>query len=302
VIAGLLAVVLVAWTASRISRPLARLTEKTSRVDLDRLDVDFTTRRTDEIGTLSRVLGAMTSRLRASAAHIKDAERRATLGEMARQVNHDIKNGLTPIRNVFRHLTQIADDDPGRMPGVFKDREETIESSISYLETLASNYARLSPRIDRRPCDINDIAGGVVESLDPGDENIDLSFEPGDLRGGSILGDPLSVRRIFENIIDNAMGSLGDTGGKVAVATERVVRDGDDMIRITVTDTGSGMSSDRVSKIFDDFFTTKDQGTGLGLSIVRRLVMDLGGTIDVTSEVGKGSRFQIDLPVDAPVT
>lgn len=296
-ITAFLAVILVAWTASRISRPLAGLAEKTARVDLDRLDVDFTSKRKDEIGTLTRVLGAMTSRLRASATHIKDAERRATLGEMARQVNHDIKNGLTPIRNVFRHLTQMASEDPSGMSGVFKDRKETIDSSISYLETLATNYARLSPRSERRPCDVNDIARNVVASFKGPDDTIELEIKPGDLGGGAVLGDPLSLRRVFENVIDNALGSLGGESGRVVVSTTRVVHEGDDLIRVTVNDTGSGMTPDQVSRIFDDFYTTKDKGTGLGLSIVRRLVMDLGGTIDVTSEVGRGSRFQIDLPV-----
>ncbi len=290
-----------AWTAARISRPIAELADKTSRVDLDRLDVDFKSKRKDEIGTLTRVLGAMTTRIRASATHIKDAERRATLGEMARQVNHDIKNGLTPIRNVFRHLTQMASDDPGRMPGVFKDREDTIESSISYLETLATNYARISPRSERRPCDINEIAGNVVASLKGPGDAFELDVKPGDLGRGTVLGDPLSLRRILENIIDNAIDSLGGDGGTVVVTTARAAREGDEIIRVTVTDSGSGMSTDQVSRIFDDFYTTKEKGTGLGLSIVRRLVMDLGGTIDVTSEVGQGSRFQIDLPLAPPM-
>ncbi len=294
---ALLAVVLVAWTASRISRPLSELADKTSRVDLDRLDIDFKSKRKDEIGTLTRVLGAMTSRLRTSAVLIKDAERRATLGEMARQVNHDIKNGLTPIRNVFRHLTQMASDDPGGMPRVFKEREDTINSSISYLETLASNYARLSPRSERQPCDVNEIAAGVVTSLKGPSDTLELEMNPGDLEGLAVFGDPLSLRRILENVIDNAIDSLDVTGGQVAMSTEHVTREGDEMVRITVTDTGSGMTPDQVSRIFDDFYTTKDKGTGLGLSIVRRLVMDLGGTIDVTSEVGQGSRFQIDLPL-----
>ncbi|MFH1755482.1 MAG: HAMP domain-containing protein, partial [Candidatus Latescibacterota bacterium] len=136
VAAVMLSIILVLWLASRISRPLMALAEKTRHIDLERLDVDFSTQRKDEIGALSRLLGAMTDRLRASAAQIKDAERRATLGELARQVNHDIKNGLTPIRNVFRHLSGLAQDNPQALPGVLRERQSTLDSSISYLENL----------------------------------------------------------------------------------------------------------------------------------------------------------------------
>ena len=96
------------WLSSRISRPLSELARKTSEIDLDRLDQSFESERTDEIGALSRLLGGMTERLRTSSARLREAERRAAVGDLARQVNHDIKNGLAPIRNVLRHLSQVA--------------------------------------------------------------------------------------------------------------------------------------------------------------------------------------------------
>jgi nitrogen fixation/metabolism regulation signal transduction histidine kinase len=124
---GLLAVLIASGLSARMSRPLAELARKTERLDLDRLDVDFSTTRRDEIGALSRLLGAMTDRLRAGAVRIKDAERRATIGDLARQVNHDIKNGLTPLRNVFRHLDQVAADTPEHLPTIFGERKATLD-------------------------------------------------------------------------------------------------------------------------------------------------------------------------------
>ena len=87
----------------------------------------------------------MTARLRTSAARLRDAERRAAMGDLARQVNHDIKNGLVPIRNVLRHLDEVARHEPEPLAAMFAERRGTLESSVSYLETLARNYARLSP-------------------------------------------------------------------------------------------------------------------------------------------------------------
>jgi nitrogen fixation/metabolism regulation signal transduction histidine kinase len=129
---AVLAMLLAVWVASRISRPLASLAEKTAVLDLDRLDVDFDAG-TDEVGTLSRLLGDLATRLRTSTARVREAERRATVGDLARQINHDIKNGLIPLRNVMRHLAQVERDDPSALPTVFGERQQTIASSIAYL-------------------------------------------------------------------------------------------------------------------------------------------------------------------------
>lgn len=289
-----LAVVISVWVSSRISRPLSELVQKTAGVDLDRFDIDFGTERRDEIGVLARTLEEMTGRLRASAAQIKEAERRATLGEVARQVNHDIKNGLTPIRNVFRHLKQVASNRPSELADVFNERQQTVESSMMYLEALASNYARLSPRSHRSSCDVSMLVRRIVANLQglPGVE-FDLRLA----RDATVIADAVALRRIVENLVDNAIDSLGSHPGRVTITTERVVQDdGAQRVHFAVTDTGKGMSDEVRRRVFDDFFTTKHDGMGLGLSIVRRLVTDLDGTIHVDSEEGKGSRFRIDLP------
>ena len=291
---GLAAIFLASWFSSRMSRPLAELAKKTSRIDLNRLDIDFGSRRKDEFGALSRMLGAMTERLRVSAGRIKEAERRATLGELARQVNHDIKNGLIPIRNVFRHLVQTAKEKPAQLAGILKERRATIDSSIDYLEDLASNYARLSPRTDRQPCDVNTVAGQVVTDAS-GTEQASLRYVPSE-EDAIVFCDPVALRRILENLVDNAIDSLGASQGSVTVSTQRVNGGDGGSVRITVADTGAGIEEEDVEKIFDDFYTSKEDGTGLGLSIVRRLVMDLNGSIKVESEPGKGSRFIVDLP------
>jgi len=293
-VTALLTVVIVGYLSSMISRPLTDLADKTSRLDLDTLDMDFETGRGDEIGALSRLLAAMTDRLKAGALRIRDAERRATLGEMARQVNHDIRNGLTPIRNVIRHLSQLSREEPDRIPGVFAEREETLRSSIEYLDDLASNYARLYPRLDRRSCDVSDVASRIVSDLH-GTRPAGIVAE---LAGGAVVqADPVALRRIIENLVRNAIDSIGADQGTVTVKTERTAGDGGrEWIRVTVADNGVGMSDEQKARIFDDFFTTREGGTGLGLSIVRRLVMDLDGRIDVESEEGKGTTMMVYLP------
>src|SRR5207248_8193297 len=218
-VTGGIALMLGSWLSSRISRPLSRLAEQTSEIDMDRLDVAFASDRTDEIGSLTRLLGAMTERLRTGAARLREAERRIALGDLARQVNHDIKNGLIPIRNVFRHLVQAAREGPERLAAAFQDRQGTVESSISYLENLAGNYARLYPQPAREPCDVNEAVRETIRRVGEacrGDLKSELADELPVVRT-----DPLVLRRILENLIGNALDSLASPDGTVTVGTTR---------------------------------------------------------------------------------
>lgn len=298
IVAALLLAVLIARAVSaRVTRPLTELAAKTRRLDLDRLDVDFGSTRRDEVGSLSRLMAAMVERLRSSVAQLRHAERRATVGDMARQVNHDIRNGLLPIRNVIRHLTEVARESPARLAPVFVERQGTLDGGIAYLESLASNYARLSPRADRRPCDLNDVARAVVRDA-PAPAGVSLRTEL-DEPLGRVAADPVVLRRIVENLVVNALESL-EGAGTVVVSTQGGRNGEGPVVTLVVSDTGRGMDADRVERIFEDFFSTKADGTGLGLSIVRRLVADLGGRIDVDSTPGRGSRFRVELPALDP--
>jgi len=290
-VTALVALLLASWLSTRISRPLTALAAKTADVDMDRLDVAFDSDRPDEIGALSRLLGAMTERLRAGAARLREAERRLAMGDLARQVNHDIKNGLIPIRNVFRHLGQAAGETPDRLAAAFRDRQATVDSSISYLENLASNYARLYPQPARESCDVNAVVRETVKRVgETGQANLRMKLAEG-LR--PVRTDPLVLRRILENLIGNAIDSLAARAGSVTVSTGA---NGAAGVRITVADTGQGMTQEELNRAFDDFYTTKPGGTGLGLSIVRRLVLDANGTLRVETEPGAGSKFIVELP------
>jgi signal transduction histidine kinase len=297
--AGVVALTLAVWVSSRISRPLATLAEKTAVLDLDRLDVEFDAG-TDEVGRLSRLLGDLASRLRSSTARVREAERRATVGDLARQINHDIKNGLIPLRNVMRHLAQVERDEPAALPSVFAERRPTVDSSIAYLETLATSYQRLSRPIDRRDCDVDALVTDVVRAMQA-HEHVEFATRLA-ANLPRVVGDPVAVRRILENLMSNAVDSLESRPGRVTVSTEVVERVNEaPAIRVAVADTGRGMSAEETGKIFNDFYTTKEGGTGLGLSIVRRLVMDLQGTLGVESTPGKGTRITFDVPT-GPMT
>ena len=294
-VTALLALLLAAWLSRALSRPLTELAAKTASIDLDRLDQDFATARSDEIGALSRLLGEMTVRLRRAAAGLREAERRVAMGDLARQVNHDIKNGLVPIRNVLRHLDQVAREEPAALAGVFEERKATLDASVAYLDTLARNYARLSPAAAPERCDVNAVVAEVLrgtQNASPVRAELAEELPP-------VGVDRLMLRRVIENLVGNAADAAAEReGATVTVSTERARRDGrGSVVRIHVKDTGRGMSREELDRAFDDFHTTKPGGTGLGLSIVRRLVLDLGGSLRIDTEPGAGTRATVEIPL-----
>ncbi len=279
--------------ANRMSKPIADLAAKTAKVDLDRLDQKFGNDRSDEIGALSRLLDAMTVRLRTSATRLRETERFAATGDLARQVNHDIKNGLAPIRNVLRHLSQIAEQQPAQLAAIYEERRGTLESSVQYLDDLARNYARLSPSLDRSSCDPGPVALEVARGVNADAVHV-LTRIPAGLP--DVRSDAVVLRRVLENLVSNAVDALDGNPGDVMITAESLGKAAERRVRFTITDTGRGMTRQQLDRAFDDFYTTKPSGTGLGLSVVRRLLTDLGGSIKVDTAPGRGSTFTIDIP------
>lgn len=288
--AGAGALLLAWWGSSRLGRPLEVLAGRARRLDLDRLDVRFDREgRTDELGELARTLDAMTDRLRAGAARLREAERRAAVGELARQVNHDVRNALAPLRNTVRHLGEAVGEGPEAAARALRDRRGSLEAALDYLETLAGRYGDISSRPDRAPSDVNRVVRRATEGLDGGDGRVRLELAPG---LPPARADAVALRRIVENLVRNGLEALED-GGEVVVATAEPAAG---RLRIAVRDTGPGIPPDEHDRVFEPFYTTRPGGSGLGLSIVRRLVTDLEGELELESEPGRGTRFVVTLP------
>jgi signal transduction histidine kinase len=194
---------------------------------------------------------------------------------------------------VVQHLAEVQERQPEQLPTVFRDRRATLESSIGYLDTLARNYARLTPPAERRSFDASAVARDAVRSASAGGAvvhaNIADALPP-------VVGDPVVLRRIIDNLLRNAIESLPPGDGRVTLETLRAPAGG---VRVIVADTGRGMSEQELARAFDDFHTTKAGGTGLGLSVVRRLTADLQADLKVESAPGRGTTFTIDLPSPA---
>ncbi|HET8769353.1 MAG TPA: HAMP domain-containing sensor histidine kinase [Gemmatimonadaceae bacterium] len=294
------AVIIASALGRLMSAPIVDLADRTGRLDLDRLDQRFSTGRDDEIGALARTLDALVGRLRASVSRLREAERSAATGDLARQVNHDIKNGLAPIRNVLRHLAQVAEREPATLASVFTERRATLESSVEYLDALARNYARLSPALRRAPTDLRPIVLGIASGVTA--VTVETRVPE---RLPRVLADAVVLHRILDNLVSNAVDALDGNPGTVTVEAEAIdestgkpaaANGSERRVRITVSDTGRGMTREELRRAFDDFHTTKPTGTGLGLSVVRRLLTDLGGSMRVETAPGEGTTFTVELP------
>mgnify|MGYP003966868107 CR=1 FL=1 len=273
--------------SGRVSQPLRDLTLKADKLDLDKLEMHFSESGNKETKALATVLNQMILRLRNSSQTIIEAERRATLGDMARQINHDVRNGFLPIRNVLNHLAQLVDANPDEFVKVFNERKSTLDSGIEYLEELASSYAKVSGKPELEQCNVNQIICDTVDGI----KQVEVVTNS----ESTVIADPMSLRRIIQNLIKNGVQHLPESGGVVTVTTSE--KDGS--ATITVSDNGCGMDQETIDQIFNHFFTTRKEGSGLGLSIVKRLVNDCNGFIKVQSEPGKGSTFTVSIPLPA---
>ncbi|MYJ09204.1 MAG: HAMP domain-containing protein, partial [Gemmatimonadetes bacterium] len=150
--------------ARRLSSPVEKLTATARRVHLGRLDVTFTRGGARELDRLGFFLNGMLGRIREGLARVRDAEKRATLGELARQVNHDVRNGLIPIRNVMRHLNEAHRTGAGALAETYEARAATVTESIDYLDELADQYQAVAVHGARERSDLRAVAHSVVEA------------------------------------------------------------------------------------------------------------------------------------------
>lgn len=224
------------------------------------------------------------------------SERLATVGKMATQIAHEVRNPLVAIGGFARNILKLIEFDPTNEN--LKSYTDIIVNEVNRLENILSNildFTRLSHTKVRLE-DVNKIIEDVCVFINIHEEisakgisiakNLDLSLPP-------TLLDPQQIKQVLVNICQNALHSMFN-GGELYVASKRK---SNDLIEIKIRDTGEGMPSHVLEEMFNPFFTTKKNGLGLGLPISQQIIHSHGGKIDVTSEVGKGTTFTITLKI-----
>ncbi len=290
----LFAILLIATTlANRIAAPIHKLTEATKRVSKGDLDVTLSSATTDgEIGELIHAFESMTKDLKRSRKELIRVEREVAWKEMAKQVAHEIKNPLTPMKLSLQHLRQTYKDKVPDLDRVFDEVSRTLIEQIDTLGRIASEFSHFArmpkPRVEE--CDVNVI---LVESTRLFEQEANIRFEvnpAGDLP--PVMADREELRRAFINIIRNGIQAM-ENGGNIVIRTAREKSD----VVVSIQDFGDGIPAEFKERLFQPNFSTKTDGMGLGLAIVKKTVDDLNGTIEIESETGKGTTVTIRIPV-----
>jgi signal transduction histidine kinase len=282
--------------SQRIAHPIHVLRDAALRIGDGNFDVTDQPRTGDEIGELMGAFDTMVGRLKDSMVKLTRQERLATLGQLAGTVSHELRNPLGVIRNSLFTLRDCVDAGNTTSAVKIVDR---IERNIARCDMIVSDlldFAR-SGEIKRGTVDIDDwLAGTLDEHAVP--NGITLRRE---LRfGGQLSLDRERFRQVLVNLLDNAIQAIVDPAWLQTGPRERaiIVRSeaAGPYFQLSVIDTGPGIPPATLAKIFEPLFTTKSFGVGLGLPMVRQIVQQHGGSIDVTSDVGKGTTVVIRLP------
>ncbi len=278
----------VALIANWLTRPLRLLQNQFKQVGLNRKDHSITYNKKDEIGLLISAYNNMLLQLQQSAEMLAKSEREGAWKEMARQVAHEIKNPLTPMKLSIQHVQRLMENNPEEAAEQMKKVTPVLLEQIDALSHIATEF---SDFWKLPPPHIEDIElNSFIQSLLPlyaDYPNIKLEFIS--------CKDPVHVKvdkdqllRVLNNLINNAIQALEvNESGKINLS---ILKE-DVKYIVFVSDNGTGIDDSVKSKIFQPNFSTKSYGTGLGLSMCKRIVEQHGGTIWFKSEQGKGTTF-----------
>ncbi len=287
-----IAVSVIATTlANRIAAPIHKLTEATKQVSLGNLDVHVSARADGEIGELIKSFEAMTRDLKRSRENLVRYERELAWKEMAKQVAHEIKNPLTPMKLALQHLQQVYRDKVENFDQIFEEVSQMVIRQVDALSRIASEFSRFArlPRTQLELCDVNEVLLDAVHLFDQ-DARVEIERRLGE-NLPLIHADREELRRAFINIIRNGIQAMGNQG-KIVVSTTGHEQD----IEIRIQDFGSGIPEEIKHKLFQPNFSTKTDGMGLGLAIVKKTIDNLNGTVEIVSETSKGTTVIIRIP------
>ncbi len=280
-----------------ITAPLSMLAEKMSRIKLGVDNDKIAWYHGDEIGQLVSEYNRMIDELGKSAALLAQSERESAWREMARQVAHEIKNPLTPMKLSAQHLQKAwldqAPDMGERLSRFTKILIEQIDT-LSAIASDFSNFAKMPEAVNER-VNLEDLILFVLSMYrDTSDIQYDFqATSPNPV----IWADRTLLIRIFTNILNNAVQAIGERpDGNISIR----LSSGYQQFVVVVSDNGSGISAEQAGKIFQPDFTTKTSGMGLGLAIVKGIVSGMHGEISFIPNIPEGATFIIKIPADDP--
>ncbi len=284
-------------------KPLGELVNAARRVALGDFSVNLEVKRQDELGQLIMVFNEMVKGLRERhelEERLHRAEQSAIVGRLASGIAHEVKNPLNYISLTIDYLRSKFAPTEESARERFVEKMDGIKDEIKRLDRLIRNFLSYGRplNLNPKPIDLRELISSILtltkEQAEQQsikmilDENTEIP---------TIEADIERLRSCFSNLILNAQQAMPN-GGELNVSFNFKERE----IEVLVADTGTGIEPENLEKIFEPYFSTKETGTGLGLALVKRIIEGHGGKLTVESVVGKGSCFQVSLPLKLEVT
>lgn len=286
----------------RITRPIALLQQGVNEIGAGNLTYQISVQSKGEVGELANGFNQMALALKRSLEEHTEAERKAVWRDVARQLAHEVKNPLFPIRLSVENL-QTAKAQPAIFDKIFKECTETIIEEVDRIRELIDEfhqYARL-PIPDRHPVNLNNIIESVSKLYMDLSQAHNVTIEKQLSQLPDLSLDREQMERAVGNIVKNAIEAMTE-GGTLTLKTITAANEKGRDISLEVQDTGHGMSEETQQKLFTPDYTTKSYGTGLGMAIVRRIITVHGGDIAVESEENLGTTIRITFNEDTYLT
>jgi signal transduction histidine kinase len=277
--------------SNSITRPLTLLSDKLRGLALGKANEPLQWNSTDEIGEIISSYNQMLEKLAESEKKLARNEREMAWKQMARQVAHEIKNPLTPMKLSVQHLVRAWNEGGDRLPTMFEKVTRTLLVQIDSLVRIADSFSQFAsmPEQNRDVFILQDVIREVVDLYSSESKvqiQLDLPQAP-----FYVASDRDQLSRVFNNLVKNGIQAIEEQG-KISVKLEA----GDAKCTVTVADNGQGVPEDIRGRIFEPNFSTKTSGMGLGLAIVKKIIEGAEGKIWFESTTGEGTTFFIELP------
>jgi len=289
-IAGALAIAI----GNSITKPLSILSNKLKDFKLGKSNQELNWHTKDEIGKLINEYNMLTEKLDESANILAKTERDIAWREMAKQVAHEIKNPLTPMKLSIQYLEKAVKSDPDNAKDLILRVSATLIEQINNLNQIANEFSNFAtmPKASNEKIIINEIVEAIHDLFRKREDmDIQMSEPIDDLY---VFADRNHLVRILNNILKNAIQAIPtDKKGVIKMSLSKQ----DDKVIISVKDNGTGIPDDMKEKVFTPNFTTKSSGTGLGLAISANMIESFNGRIYFDTQVGVGTEFFVEIPL-----
>ena len=289
-IAGVIAIAM----ANSITKPISVIGQKLNQFRLGGKNEPLEWKSKDELGALIKEYNKMVAKIGESAEILAQSEREGAWREMAKQVAHEIKNPLTPMKLSIQYLMHAVKGGADNVEELMQRVSNTLIQQIDNLAQIAdefSNFAKM-PRAENQKLPINNLVTSVFDLFkEVEDVELSLSKPEHDLW---VYADKNHLVSVFNNIIKNAIQAIPEEReGFIHVK----LYEEEGLAIVKITDNGSGITDEMKEKVFVPNFTTKSSGTGLGLAISKNIIESVNGRIRFETEVGKGTDFFVTLPI-----